>query len=579
MILVKTVLITAFGDILTAVDPQMLSFEFVFSGGVVEPWDSHWFNYAPATASVVTTEWLTGALPSKLPLEGMTREDLLTLGRAPTYEEIMSVIARYPGEDEPLYVPAEDEAIWLTDLEGHADIYDNDSIKINYAPGFDQSRITKIEAYRNGVEMEFLPAEFDIVTNDQMKTFDGNPLENTPASSHTDHAIFGYEYEIHVYLASGLTQRMEAEICNLFTFSSDSMLANIGANWNGGWYWEGYSDSQVLSYFSRLLDLGFEGIQFNVNILMETLYSNEVSRYPWYRNSDMHPWLRTATDEEIGKLITLAHESGLEVEARILLFLSEPFLNTYDGFAYHGNIRPTSIRDFFDSYADVATEIAAVLEGLECERFVPFTEMNSLERHPEEIKRVFDRIAEVYSGELAFEESTNHYLAGFNTYDQETRFERNVGDFWNWESNAGEALIVEWSCWSPQIETSIDQRFTAAVEGMLRFWEPALTYYKESYPSNRIRFGEMGVYDQNGVGLGFEYLTVSPKIRDSQEVSDIWAAYLIALEVMGIEGGPVWEIQLCNWWHPDWLIPGNIFLIIDKTPALRTIQSFLTSTK
>ncbi len=55
------VLITAFGDILTSVDPQMLSFEFVFSGGVVEPWDSHWFNYAPATASVMEYEWLTGS--------------------------------------------------------------------------------------------------------------------------------------------------------------------------------------------------------------------------------------------------------------------------------------------------------------------------------------------------------------------------------------------------------------------------------------------------------------------------------------------------------------------------------------
>ena len=52
------VLITAFGDILTSVDPQMLSFEFVFSGGTVEPWGSHWFNYAPATASVIETEWL-----------------------------------------------------------------------------------------------------------------------------------------------------------------------------------------------------------------------------------------------------------------------------------------------------------------------------------------------------------------------------------------------------------------------------------------------------------------------------------------------------------------------------------------
>ena len=53
------VLITEFGDILTSVDPQRLALEFVFSGGVVEPWGSHWMNWAPATASVVEYEWLT----------------------------------------------------------------------------------------------------------------------------------------------------------------------------------------------------------------------------------------------------------------------------------------------------------------------------------------------------------------------------------------------------------------------------------------------------------------------------------------------------------------------------------------
>jgi|GEM_PF-5009316 len=54
------VLITTFGDTLTTVDQTSLSYEFVFSGGTVKPGDSQWFSYAPATASVVSTEWLTG---------------------------------------------------------------------------------------------------------------------------------------------------------------------------------------------------------------------------------------------------------------------------------------------------------------------------------------------------------------------------------------------------------------------------------------------------------------------------------------------------------------------------------------
>ncbi len=52
------VMITRYGDALTRVDPEMLSYEFVFTGGVVEPWGSQWMNWAPVTASIVVHEWL-----------------------------------------------------------------------------------------------------------------------------------------------------------------------------------------------------------------------------------------------------------------------------------------------------------------------------------------------------------------------------------------------------------------------------------------------------------------------------------------------------------------------------------------
>ena len=85
------VLITAFGDILTSVDPQMLSFEFVFSGGTVEQWESHWFNYAPATASVVESEWLT-ELPSSCPDTWWEEEQIwgISGGLAWKYVELIS---------------------------------------------------------------------------------------------------------------------------------------------------------------------------------------------------------------------------------------------------------------------------------------------------------------------------------------------------------------------------------------------------------------------------------------------------------------------------------------------------------
>jgi len=72
----QPVLITAFGDILTSVDPQTLSFEFVFSGGTVESWGSQWFNYAPATARILNYEWL-------LQLPAITERSTTDVARPP----------------------------------------------------------------------------------------------------------------------------------------------------------------------------------------------------------------------------------------------------------------------------------------------------------------------------------------------------------------------------------------------------------------------------------------------------------------------------------------------------------------
>ena len=175
-------------------EPSSRSETFRFSGGQLENGARFTVSWIPSGAEITGTEWETTGANAAGSSAGAS---------APlTYEQIMAQIAHYPGPDEPLYVPAEGEQIWLTDLEGHADIYDNDSIKINYAPGFDKRQITRIDAYRNGVKMRFLPALFDVLTNDQMKTFDGNPADHSPVSSHADHAIFGYQYSFCFYTAT-----------------------------------------------------------------------------------------------------------------------------------------------------------------------------------------------------------------------------------------------------------------------------------------------------------------------------------------------------------------------------------------
>ena len=55
----EPVTITAFGDIFKEVFPQEEAREFLFSGGEVQSWEGHWFNYEPASTEILAVEWLT----------------------------------------------------------------------------------------------------------------------------------------------------------------------------------------------------------------------------------------------------------------------------------------------------------------------------------------------------------------------------------------------------------------------------------------------------------------------------------------------------------------------------------------
>lgn len=67
--------ITVFGDILMYVDQEGRAQEFMFSGGTVSPWGSHWLNWSPTTARVVEYEWLIGSTTALQGLPGEQRAD------------------------------------------------------------------------------------------------------------------------------------------------------------------------------------------------------------------------------------------------------------------------------------------------------------------------------------------------------------------------------------------------------------------------------------------------------------------------------------------------------------------------
>lgn len=60
----ESVTITAFGDTLMQVDQTGAASEFVFSGGTVSPWGSHWMSWTPSSAKLISHEWLRSSRPA-----------------------------------------------------------------------------------------------------------------------------------------------------------------------------------------------------------------------------------------------------------------------------------------------------------------------------------------------------------------------------------------------------------------------------------------------------------------------------------------------------------------------------------
>ena len=50
--------VTQFGDTLTAIRPETESDEFLFLGGVVQPWGGQWLNWAPVGIEILDVEWI-----------------------------------------------------------------------------------------------------------------------------------------------------------------------------------------------------------------------------------------------------------------------------------------------------------------------------------------------------------------------------------------------------------------------------------------------------------------------------------------------------------------------------------------
>jgi len=571
----EPVTLTYFGDVLMQVSPEGEAAEFLFSGAELPAWVGHGLAWTPASARIVDYEWLATPPSVVIPEGGLTREDLWNLGRPPTYEEIMAAIAEYPGPDEPLYEPAPDEAIWLTDLEGHADIYDNDSIRINYADWFNQSQITKIEVYRNDAKMRFLPASLDVLTNAQMKTFDGNFLEHTPASNHADHAVWGYEYSFFFYEADSTPSHWASKRVICPFVPSFELCVNTGVFYN---VLETQPDSVLLRQLEDLREHGFS------RVLLTTYYyvaSNEATDFLLVASTSSpitHSWSRSMSLAELERAIRLIHAAELETELRVELWLSQEYKQRNPGTTGwdRAGLRPADVDEWFTNYEELWRPLAKLAEREGVEVLCLGAELDSMEAHTEHWRALTGNLRALFSGQITYDESTHAFLgldhAGRDCHGR-YGFENCVGSFWDAMD------LIEMNSYPMQpelfaLETQKDQRFSVLLERFVELWLPAVAHYRRLYPDKPLWFGEMGAlnFDGNGMyGHIPDLVGSTGHDRDLQEVADIWAASLAGAYLLGVDGIDVWSIDFEQPWSHDFV--GSHY--INHQPAFRLITGVL----
>jgi len=465
----------------------------------------------------------------------------------------MAQIAHYPGPDEPLYQPKPGEQIWLTDLDGHADIYDNDSIKINYAPGFDKSQITRIDVYRNGIKMRFLPALFDVLTNAEMKTFDGNPDEHSPASSHTDHAIDGYQYSLRFYTATSsvVKEVLIATIMAPVRLAS-AATANIGNEFQNRM---DIPDSDIVTALRQLKAEGFRGVQFGIDYFLRTVNSTTFFPQYTYDPAVSQDWQLTPPDDQVRRMVRCAKEAGLQVEIRIELGVA--------GGGDRGELQPSSTSDWFANYTTLCLYFAQLASDERADTLCVGVELNSMELYEQEWATLVRAVKSVFSGSVTFAEQTCALVLKWPNMAGARWDAKERSRFWDAFD------IIEMNAWLLSLDTETDQHASAMVARFVSLWQPVINYYRSAYPGKRLTFGEIGTYAHDGAALGTSPPSDSAPL-DFQEVSDTWYAYLTGCAALGIDGEAVWCVAVNTTdtsLHP--------YVTLDRMPAIRLVESII----
>jgi len=535
----RSVLITRHDSVFPDQNPSGRSAEFTFDGGKLRNLGRFAVSWMPSSGKVTDYEWIEKAQPSGEQQSSKQQNEGSSLPDPNTPPILYG--NDYPGPNEPKYQPAPDEEIWLTDLDGHGDIYDNDGIKVNYAPGFDVSQITKIEVYRNGVKLRFLPETFEVLTNAQMKTFDGNPAEHSPASNHTDHAIMGYEYEFKISTADHLWI-LKKTVKSGFRWRPKEVWANLGISW----HWNGidaYPFDRTVQFLNYLKEDGFTGISIVLPYYIMTPYSSNVFEQYTVDPSVTNWDITTPTLSELRRMLKAADVVGLDKRVIGCFYVSQSYKDAHpDTFVWQGMINPKNPPNFFENYTSLLEKIIPLLNKYNVKALIVLEETYVLYiNYSYWIEKMLDALSGKFDGDLGIDISGNNILENvFSGFGLTWKDAINKMTFWSWKSLDGKKLRDLSSCGTPSVETQKDQRVSVMAKHFVEFWRPLLDYVAAKYSNPLYGFGEIDVYNADGQSLGAAYWHLKNKVMDEQERADFILAALKGSKELVVSSLNLW---------------------------------------
>lgn len=289
-----------------------------------------------------------------------------------------------PSTPTPTPRPPVTYEITLSNTEGSKHIVETDSLVATVTRSDDVFEEYSYRWYRNSVTIKGISSAN--LSNDTMRAFTGNPEEYTPKSSHTDHAIRGYEFKVEVFNSAGGSVGEDSVIIGGPKFEAEMKGINV-ATWDSEWA----SPKKVDHTLKTLL-------RTNANWL--SIWSIHFQDGPdatqIYVKTTGHP--NTLTDEQFIYLIDKVHELGFKVISYPQIWIAFP-----DGSGSpwgRSEIVPSD--EWFAAYKKFIVHQAEIASRTAVEIFTIGVQLTSTEKREDKWREVISAVREHYTGPIIY---------------------------------------------------------------------------------------------------------------------------------------------------------------------------------